>query len=433
MIGIPLLSIILYCTRLVFNTKIAAPWRSGMWTFWMVNLVSFLFIGNFVWREFNQRTGQEIAVTQLSRTLDTIQVKLSKGASDDVLNRLGGLLIVGDEMLSENIELHIRKSDNDQFELSQWNYARGRDRTESDGLIEKINYPITIENNTLVLPSNFSIPNGTKWRKQKVDITLKVPEGKMVDLDRSLRYIDVWVQKDHNVDQPWNPEGMVWQMNNEGMICPEYLAEKNFQRQWSDRGFTKVQVEGRLEVKIEKGANYSVVVKGREEIAEKVEVFKIGNTLNVTANLRRRYREPLTLYITMPSLKELDVEETEDVELRGFKEKDMAIRHEGARSIKAFIDVDSLTIRQEGHNTMDISGAGRFLEANVSDGSKLNTERFPVMVANLKASDRGYVKANVKQTLHREVDGRSKVEIEGNPEIPAEVVEETEAPEQQMD
>ncbi|MEM8906506.1 MAG: DUF2807 domain-containing protein [Bacteroidota bacterium] len=430
LVGVPLLTIIFYCIRFIFKTQLTPQFRSGMWSFWAVNLVSFLLITNFVWREFNQRTGQEIAVTQLSTNVDTIRVNLSKNASDDVLNRIGNLLVVGDEMLSEDVELHIRPSESDNFELTQWNYARGRDRHESDGLIKQINYPIKVENNLLTLPASFSIPAGTKWRGQRVRVTLKVPQGKMVDLDRNLQHIDVWMEKDDQVKQPWHVEGLVWEMQEEGMVCPDYLAETNFQKNWPESDFNKLQIEGKIIVNINKGQQFAVLVKGEQEKAEKVEIFKVGKTLNVAADFPRHYRghhrEEVVLNITMPSLKELDVEKTGNVEVRGFKEKEMAIRHQGYKSIKAFIDVDSLTIRQEGHNTMDISGAGRFLAADVSEGSKLNTERFPVMVADLKASDRGYVKANVRQLLHREVDGRSRVEVEGDPKIHKENAEELE-------
>jgi len=343
LIGVPLLSIIFFCIRLVFRSQVAPRWRSGMWTVWAVNMVSFLLIGNFVWREFNQRTGQEIKLSQLSSNADTINIQLSKSRSDDVLNRLGKLLVVGDEMLSEEIELNIRPGKSNRFELTQWNYARGRNSSESDELIQKIKYPVQVEGNTLTLPSNFSIPQGTKWRGQSVRLTLEVPQGKLVNLDRSTSSIDVWMDKDRSVKQPYHVDGRTWEMRESGMVCPEYLAQTNYQKNWPESDFTKVQVEGRLEVEITKGKEFAVKVKGQQDKAEQIEVFKIGKTLNVTSKLRRHDRAKVILDITMPSLKQLDVEGTNDVLVRGFKEKDMAIRHEGDRDIKAHIDVDSLT------------------------------------------------------------------------------------------
>lgn len=405
-----------------------------MWTAWAVNLVSFLLIVNFVWREFNQRTVQEIKLSQIANEIDTINIQLSKSRSDDVLNRLGNLLVVGDEMLSEEIELNIRPSQSNEFELNQWNYARGRSSNESDELIEKISYPVQVEGNTITLPANFSIPQGTKWRDQSVRLTLKVPQGKKVNLDRSTRAIDVWVDKDRSVDHPSPVDGRVWEMRESGMVCPEHIAQTNYFKTWPERDFTKVQVEGRVGVEIRRGNEFAVKVKGRQDRADQVEVFKIGNTLNVSSKLRRHHHDLVILDITMPSLQELDVEGTNEVVIRGFKEKEMAIRHEGDHKIKAHIDVDSLRIHQEGHNEMQISGTGRFLEADVSSGARLNTERFPVMVADLKASKRGFVKANVRQFLHREIDERSRVEVEGNPKIKQEGEEEaSQEQEQEME
>ena len=122
-------------------------------------------------------------------------------------------------------------------------------------------------------------------------------------------------------------------------------------------------------------------------------------------------------YITLPSLTEIDLENTDDLKLSGFNESQMTIRNEGRGDIKAYADITDLTVKLNGRNELDIRGKGKKLKAYLDNEAVLDGERFPLNIANIKADDRSKASLSVSDTLRQTTNGKSRVRVDGEPVI----------------
>jgi len=115
LVGIPLLSIILFFARFVFKTKVGLPWKVGMWSVWFANLTSLAMIASLTRGEFNQRVKQDITNAVIETSADTIVIKQSENLYDDILIQLGDLKVAGDELISQNVRIAIEKAEGSQL------------------------------------------------------------------------------------------------------------------------------------------------------------------------------------------------------------------------------------------------------------------------------------------------------------------------------
>jgi hypothetical protein len=119
----------------------------------------------------------------------------------------------------------------------------------------------------------------------------------------------------------------------------------------------------------------------------------------------------------MPSLQSLDVRNTDDVKVQGFTEPNMRIKNDGGYDLKAFINVDSLFLVQDGKGEINVRGVGKYLKADLNNGGKIDTERFNVSTAEVRAQE--YSKASIaaSEMVKIDKDNSSKVNVEGEPQI----------------
>ena len=77
-------------------------------------------------------------------------------------------------------------------------------------------YQFELKDSTLLLDPYFIIKEGAKWRAQEMEITVKVPEGKAIFLDKAMVEI---IDDIENVSNTWDGDmvGKFWEMKPEGL------------------------------------------------------------------------------------------------------------------------------------------------------------------------------------------------------------------------
>src|SRR5690606_11994574 len=253
-------------------------------------------------------------------------------------------------------------------------------------LANQIESKAALSENTLTFPSYFLIPNGTKWRGQKVIFTLKIPKGKAVKLEGDITRFLNHVEKDRNRDNPWMEEGQIWNMDEEGLIIPGYQnpeEESDETSEFEFIDFQRLNLKGKMKIYIERSDEYSMRLSGHESYKKKVEAIQTGDLLDISADFEK-LKSPVRLYLKMPDLSRVDLENTDDVKITGFGLQKLQINAEGTQEVKFYGEVDSLTLNLENETTLDIKGKGSWLNASLTDKSGLNAEDFPVRNAVLK-------------------------------------------------
>lgn len=101
-----------------------------------------------------------------------------------------------------NIEVKIRKAINDSFRVTVIKMANGENRNSANSNAAKIRYNAVQKDSFLVFDKGIAINKNDKFRNQRVIVTVYVPVGKKVRIDRSLS----WNPRVH-VSGPWYDEG----------------------------------------------------------------------------------------------------------------------------------------------------------------------------------------------------------------------------------
>jgi hypothetical protein len=85
-----------------------------------------------------------------------------------------------------HLQLRFMKSSNDSFHVTYAKMASGKNPAEANATAEKIEYTITQEDSTLLLPKGIKIDRANKYRNQAVYVTVYVPVGKRIYVDDNI-------------------------------------------------------------------------------------------------------------------------------------------------------------------------------------------------------------------------------------------------------
>ena len=414
-IGVPLLALIMLVMRSLFHFRMHPNWRAGLWSFWVLNIVSLAFLGIYMARQFGSGTEMNPRVGAVIAPTDTLKVELANNPYQHVWVHLGDeLQISGDQLVSSNIFLKIEKSKANEFELIQGNYSHGESLGEAKQLAAKINYQPLVENNVLVIPQYFLINKGEKWRGQKIFLTLKVPVGKAIHLGDDVNDFVRHTKESEGSPHIWYHNNKKWTMEEDGLSCVDCERKHDSQQLSSYQNFSKLHLEGGMKVEITQSNQFNVRMTGKTHYTDKFDFAQMGETLSITSDLSH-HSSPVRLYISMPELNFISAEDTDDIKIRGFEQDKMTIHNKGKYDIKAFVNVDSLALKQVGHNEIDVRGEGTYLSAHLDRRARLDAEHFSVRFAEITANNSSQASIAVADTVKQVADPSSRVSIDGQP------------------
>lgn len=416
LVGIPIISLILLFARFAFRTRISRYWRAGMWSFWLVNLISLGILGVWFGRQFDTsaKNVQNIPLSGLHS--DTLEVRFTETPYGDSHNRFGDIRLMGDLLVSEDVHLNIEKSDNGSFELTRTYYSQGIGQQEAGRLAAAIDYQVSNTGNQLNLSPEFALAKSNKWRGQRVELTLKVPVGKFIRLNNEVQ------NRVSNVDvvenaEFWRSDEHLWRMQADGLSCFDckQLSENedgSREKGFDESNFKSIRVEGDMRISVEKGDYYKIRVTGAQGDINAIEVKQSGSTLYISSK-EENPSEVIRLYITMPNLESFIAENTDDIKIQGFEEQNLQLSTKGESECKADIKVDNLSIVLDEKATMVLIGSGKTLKASVDDNAKLDANLYEVKTGDVNLFN-GEMELNVKDTLRQKVE-EGNVRVTGNP------------------
>ncbi|MDN3659380.1 PspC domain-containing protein [Ferruginibacter paludis] len=104
-----------------------------------------------------------------------------------------------DTVFVENVSIKIIKATNDSFRVTMIKMANGENRRSADTLARLIQFSVTQHDSLLLLDKGIPITKDDKFRNQRVIITVYVPVGKQIRIDRNVG----WNNNIH-FSGPWN-------------------------------------------------------------------------------------------------------------------------------------------------------------------------------------------------------------------------------------
>jgi phage shock protein PspC (stress-responsive transcriptional regulator) len=409
-VGMLMLSLVLFVTRLIYGTRMSSSWRTGLTVFWILNVVSFFAVASYTFRDFS-REGSITSVDQLESSSDTLRLEMGLPyKTDSWFNIDNEFKLIHQGLASRMIDIHIEKAEGSQFEIVTTAIARGQDNERARNLSQSIQYEVQIENNTLTIPPELIVPNGQKWRGQQVDVTLRIPTGKSVMIAESAnRHIQTAPKVDRDV-MIWRNPNKTWTMTEEGLYCEACSGQPydsdEMPRQFSD--FNKINIQGPVEVNIERGNEYSIEIEGSSEAKKAVKLSQQEHTLNILL-AEVKNGQPATIHIELPALTALTSNFAGTIHLEDFDGQKLEINTAGQNELYIDVKTDSLLIVQNGGQKIYLDGRYQFFQADLSNGSLLDARDASIQKAALKARNGVRIEMDQVDEYIQELDESSEI------------------------
>lgn len=196
-LGVPVIGLIVWTLRRLMRVKSQHNYLGwifgGLWTLGWI-CVS-LFIASLV-RDFRmsnyKRPATELAITQPVNNKMIVKVgepELSYTGSLPWMDIDGeGFDITPDTMKIANIKIEdVLLSTDGNYHVEIKKYSRGRSVAEAENRAQKMIFSVTYKDSVLDLGSSLAIDKDSKFRGQQVIVVIRVPAGKKIRFDETIR------------------------------------------------------------------------------------------------------------------------------------------------------------------------------------------------------------------------------------------------------
>ena len=196
-IWVPVIGIITWIIRRIANTKSHSNFMT--YTFialWTLGWASMILLLSSVSKDFRSHNSPKEQVVQLVNPgVDYLEVKNVNSPNDFINSRWWRFepfaSLDEDTIFVNNIAIKIVKSKTDSFSVKMLKVANGNSREQANALANKINYPIFQEDSILFLNKGIPITPQDKFRNQEVFVTIAVPVGKRIKIDRNIGWHNI--------------------------------------------------------------------------------------------------------------------------------------------------------------------------------------------------------------------------------------------------
>ncbi len=330
-----------------------------------------------------------------------------------------GTKIIEDRLYYDgSVELEFQAAEGNSFELSKVITAHGKSEKKALARIKKLDYPVLFENGILDIQGFIKIEKD-RFRNQGVELTLGVPVGKSIVIEEPLLPLLSYrleVKDGHFYKKELI--GKTLTMTDEGFVCADCEEQPRMSKNGKLKfeNFSDIDLSGNLKVYLKQGDSYSVKIDENHPHARARHNFVSQNDSLLTIEGPEDDSHPLKVYVTMPNLFSLKVNNVGDVWLNNFDVAylKMEIRGESDIHVEG-MKANQLEIDAYGESEVTLKGNGTHLIANFYDDAELDADQFEVNVANVLGFGDADMKVNVLDTLYQKTTDDADIYHEGEP------------------
>lgn len=427
LLGIPAIALVLFFSRLLFKTR-TPSWATGTLTgLFIMSVIAAFAVLPFAAREYSHTGTVSKDIDLSGLRSDTLRVSAAPNTllegdhtnefdfdEDDV--RLGN---DGMEMKCP-LEIRIFPSRDGQFRATQVIKAQGSTNLKAQENADMVNYQVQLNGNTLLAPTSYMIPQGKKWRVQRVRINIEVPTGKSIVFDEKIHRfagadLDEYDDNNNNNYISRRP-GKVFRMGNNGIVCADCpnLGDRGYR---SDRNFENFILEGDFIAEFRKGDDFRVEIEGPNGEKDKIQKIQTGDKITFTTN-GKSTNGAVRIFIQTPVFTSLHADNTGEIIIRGFDEGRADITASGASRIKAYMDVSSeFNVVLSDRAALDLTGRGHYLDVSLSDNAELEASNWTADRVEVAASDAARARLFAREDALVLSTGQSSVRVDGGANI----------------
>ncbi len=197
---IPLLAVILFLSSLVLKIKMYRAVNITLSVLWIGFIILASWTTSKTIMEFQSYAKIEKDSSIFIKD-DTLTIH-RKSIAGNGITFGDGFQIDGDKVTIENVDIEVKTSTDTMIHIVQKISSRGTNQAQAKALVSHIQHQFRVEGNQIFIEP-LSFPSGDKFRNQKVEVIIYVPENKTVNRSNHSFHLDV----DVNI-HPWEKEHM---------------------------------------------------------------------------------------------------------------------------------------------------------------------------------------------------------------------------------
>lgn len=419
-LGLPILGIILLLVRAAFSYRINKHVRTGIWTVWFLSLFTTMYATMATVREFSHQKVIE-TVSDYNISGQDILIKMPE---EDRAHHFGLQL---DNFLAEredtwavrDVNIKVERSEDGLVHIVKKLSSRGTTESEAQTNSSYVGNDVNIKDNVISISKYMTIPKGQKYRAQQLEYTILVPDGKNIVLDNSVR------ERLHSSSLlDWEKlsattEGLKWTVTKDGAFSEQWNQLSNHIRNVSAGKYSRLIIEDGYRVIIKKGDRQDISFEGNKELVDQVDFKNLDGTLTVKAVSGGD--ADVTINIMVPALELVHLDNVREASIEGFIQealKLISVNDSGEESIIGFSGkIKNLDISLDGDQVLTLSGEGKNLDLQVSNGAEIQGNKYAVETARWYGDEGENSSLNVSGTFRTKDPEAVAVNIIGHPQI----------------
>ena len=203
-----------------------------------------------------------------------------------------------------------------------------------------------------------------------------------------------------------------------GMMGPSITGSGHpATKEYQFADFSQVKAGSAFQIEVVQGAKYQVTVTIDDNLLDKLDVAKSGDTLSIGLQPYISIRQAtMRAKVVMPTLTGLDLSGAARGEVSGFSsDKKLKVELSGASHLRADVVSGDATFDASGASHAEVHGKGKTLKAMASGASHLDLDGFASGDASIEASGASHVVVNASGALNASASGASSVRYTGKP------------------
>ncbi len=230
-VGIPLFLLLLGGIKLIFGIEKTKYIGITALNLWLIGLILTVFYGFKIAKSFSHNGIYKESVSVEMPYNSPLYIDVKNDEDFKRIYRYEDYFEIDDMNMIITTEendpffgipqLEIEKSGNDQIELEIYYRSKGKNRRVATERAKNTIYNYSVNDTLMVFDPFFKIADNEVWRKQQVELLLKIPEGCYLQLSENMYKI-----LDNRQHSPSRLSGETWQMTKTGLKKSEFVPSE---------------------------------------------------------------------------------------------------------------------------------------------------------------------------------------------------------------
>jgi Putative auto-transporter adhesin, head GIN domain len=167
------------------------------------------------------------------------------------------------------------------------------------------------------------------------------------------------------------------------------------------------------------GNMQKIVIEGQQNIIDNIKKEVKGGTWDIYFVKKVKEAKPVTVYITLPTVEELDLSGSGSLrstaKFTGINEIEIAVS--GSGEITFDYEANETEVNLSGSGKINLSGASKMIEINISGSGDVFAEQLTATEGEINISGSGDARVKVNGELETSISGSGDVRYTGNASV----------------